>query len=140
MKQGIEKWSTRLMPALFVLFGLLFIYIMTQSGAMEGLKHYLVPDFDKVMDRKLILAAMGQGFFSLTIGGCSMLIYGSYLSKKENLPKMAMNVTLVDTAVAFIAGLVVMPAMFVAMQKVCRSTLRMVLCLAQILWFSPYCL
>ncbi|UPR30963.1 sodium-dependent transporter [Vibrio crassostreae] len=117
VKQGIEKWSTRLMPALFVLFGLLFVYIMTQSGAMEGLKHYLVPDFEKVWDRKLILAAMGQGFFSLTIGGCSMLVYGSYLSKKENLPKMAMNVTLVDTAVAFIAGLVVMPAMFVAMQK-----------------------
>ncbi|KII80372.1 sodium-dependent transporter [Vibrio renipiscarius] len=117
VKQGIEKWSTRLMPALFILFGLLFVYIMTQSGAMEGLKHYLVPDFEKVFDRKLILAAMGQGFFSLTIGGCSMLIYGSYLSKKENLPKMAMNVTLVDTAVAFIAGLVVMPAMYVAMQK-----------------------
>ncbi|MCV5854911.1 hypothetical protein OFN53_30250, partial [Escherichia coli] len=94
VKQGIEKWSTRLMPALFVLFGLLFVYIMTQNGAMEGLKHYLVPDFEKVWDRKLILAAMGQGFFSLTIGGCSMLIYGSYLSKKENLPKMAMNVTL----------------------------------------------
>ncbi|CCN36316.1 putative Na+-dependent transporter of the SNF family [Vibrio nigripulchritudo SO65] len=117
VKQGIEKWSSRLMPALFILFGLLFVYIMMQSGAIEGLKHYLIPDFEKVWDRKLILAAMGQGFFSLTIGGCSMLIYGSYLSKKENLPKMAMNVTLVDTAVAFIAGLVVMPAMFVAMQK-----------------------
>ncbi|MCV5331844.1 hypothetical protein OFD71_26550, partial [Escherichia coli] len=60
VKQGIEKWSTRLMPALFVLFGLLFVYIMTQNGAMEGLKHYLVPDFEKVWDRKLILAAMGQ--------------------------------------------------------------------------------
>ncbi len=117
VKQGIEKWSTRLMPALFILFAVLFVYIMTQNGAMEGLKHYLVPDFDKLLDRKMILAAMGQGFFSLTIGGCSMLIYGSYLSKKENLPKMAFNVTLVDTAVAFIAGLVVMPAMFVAMQK-----------------------
>lgn len=117
VKQGIEKWSTRLMPALFILFALLFIYIIRQDGAMEGLKHYLVPDFSMIMDRKLLLAAMGQGFFSLTIGGCSMLIYGSYLSKKENLPKMAMNVTLVDTAVAFIAGLVVLPAMFVAMQK-----------------------
>lgn len=117
VKHGIEKWSTRLMPALFILFGLLFVYIMTQTGAMEGLKHYLVPDFSRVMDGKLILAAMGQGFFSLTIGGCSMLIYGSYLSKKENLPKMAMHVTLVDTSVAFIAGLVVMPAMFVAMHK-----------------------
>ncbi|EOW9300673.1 sodium-dependent transporter [Vibrio cholerae] len=117
VKQGIERWSTRLMPALFVLFAMLFIYIMTQQGAWEGLKHYLIPDFEKVWDRKLILAAMGQGFFSLTIGGCSMLIYGSYLSKKENLPKMAMSVTLVDTAVAFIAGLVVLPAMFVAMNK-----------------------
>ncbi len=117
VKKGIERWSTRLMPALFVLFAVLFVYIMTQQGAMEGLKHYLIPDFDKVWDRKLILAAMGQGFFSLTIGGCSMLIYGSYLSKKENLPKMAMSVTLVDTAVAFIAGLVVLPAMFVAMHK-----------------------
>jgi NSS family neurotransmitter:Na+ symporter len=117
IKQGIEKWSTRLMPALFVLFGVLFIYIMMQPGAIQGLQHYLVPDFDKIFDRKMILAAMGQGFFSLTIGGCSMLIYGSYLSKKENLPKMAMNVTLVDTGVAFIAGLVVLPAMFVAMNK-----------------------
>ncbi len=117
VKKGIEKWSTRLMPALFFLFGVLFVYIITQQGALEGLKHYLLPDFSKVWDRKLILAAMGQGFFSLTIGGCSMLIYGSYLSKKENLPKMAMNVTLVDTAVAFVAGLVVLPAMFVAMHK-----------------------
>ncbi|MDN3681373.1 sodium-dependent transporter [Vibrio tapetis subsp. quintayensis] len=117
VKQGIEKWSTRLMPALFVLFAVLFVYIMMQDGAVEGLKHYLIPDFDKIWNRKLILAAMGQGFFSLTIGGCSMLIYGSYLSKKENLPKMAMSVTLVDSAVAFVAGLVVMPAMFVAMQK-----------------------
>lgn len=78
IKDGIEKWSTRLMPALFILFGLLFVYIMLQQGAVEGLKHYLIPDFEKVMDKKLILAAMGQGFFSLTIGGCSMLIYGSY--------------------------------------------------------------
>ncbi|CAM3512089.1 Sodium-dependent transporter [Vibrio aerogenes] len=117
MKQGIEKWSTRLMPALFILFAVLFIYILMQDGAIDGLKQYLIPDFSKVWDKDLILAAMGQGFFSLTIGGCSMLIYGSYLSKKENLPKMAMSVTLVDTGVAFIAGLVVMPAMFVAMKN-----------------------
>ncbi|MGO3344494.1 MAG: sodium-dependent transporter [Marinomonas sp.] len=117
VKRGIEKWSTRLMPALFALFLLLFIYIMMQQGAVEGLKHYLIPDFDKIWDKHLILAAMGQGFFSLTIGGCSMLIYGSYLSKKENLPKMAFSVTLIDTSVAFISGLVVLPAMFVAMHN-----------------------
>lgn len=117
VKKGIEKWSNRLMPALFLLFALLFIYIIMQTGAIEGLKHYLIPDFSKVLDKKLLLAAMGQGFFSLTIGGCSMLIYGSYLSKQENLPKMAINVTLVDTAVAFMAGLVVLPAMYVAMHN-----------------------
>ncbi|KUI98482.1 sodium-dependent transporter [Vibrio sp. MEBiC08052] len=117
VKQGIEKWSTRLMPALFVLFAVLFIYILMQDGAVDGLKQYLIPDFSKIWNKDLILAAMGQGFFSLTIGGCSMLVYGSYLSKKENLPKMALSVTLVDTGVAFIAGLVVMPAMFVAMKQ-----------------------
>ncbi len=91
------------MPA-FILFAALFVYIMTQAGAMEGLEYYLVPDLRKY-DRKLILAAMDKASSS-TIGGCSMLVYGSYLSKKENLPKMAMNVTPVDnTAVAFIAGL-----------------------------------
>ncbi|WP_325891885.1 sodium-dependent transporter [Grimontia sp. NTOU-MAR1] len=117
VKEGIEKWSTRLMPALFILFAVLFIYVMTLPGATDGLAHYLIPDFSKVMDSDLILAAMGQGFFSLTIGGCSMLIYGSYLSRKENLPKMALNVTLVDTAVAVIAGLVILPAMFAAMHQ-----------------------
>lgn len=117
VKEGIEKWSTRLMPALFVLFGALFVYVMTLPGATDGLTHYLIPDFSKVMDSNLLLAAMGQGFFSLTIGGCSMLIYGSYLSRKENLPKMALNVTLVDTAVAVIAGLVILPAMFAAMHQ-----------------------
>ncbi len=117
VKQGIEKWSKRLMPALLALFLSLFAYILTQQGAIEGLKHYLIPDFSRVLDKDLILAAMGQGFFSLTIGGCSMLIYGSYLSKQESLPKVAMSVTLVDTGVAFLAGLVVLPAMFVAMHN-----------------------
>jgi len=117
IKQGIEKWSVRLMPALFILFAGLFAYIIFQPGAIDGLKMYLIPDFSKIWDRQLLLAAMGQGFFSLTIGGCSMLIYGSYLSKQANLPKMALSVTLVDTSVAFIAGLVVMPAMFVAMAQ-----------------------
>ncbi|CAH0534217.1 hypothetical protein VST7929_02130 [Vibrio stylophorae] len=117
VKDGIERWSTRLMPMLFVLFGLMFIYILTLDGAMQGLKHYLIPDFSKIFDPKLMLAAMGQGFFSLTIGGCSMVIYGSYLSKKENLAAMGLSVTIVDSAVAFIAGLVIIPAMFVAMKQ-----------------------
>ena len=117
VRNGIERWSARLMPALFVLFLVLFFYILTQEGAMVGLKHYLVPDFSKVLEPKLLVSAMGQAFFSLTIGGCSMLMYGSYLSKQENIPRTALQITLLDTGVAFLAGLVIIPAMFVAMNN-----------------------
>ena len=117
VRNGIERWSARLMPALFVLFLVLFFYILTQEGAMVGLKHYLVPDFSKVLEPKLLVSAMGQAFFSLTIGGCSMLMYGSYLSKQENIPRTALQITLLDTGVAFLAGLVILPAMFVAMNN-----------------------
>lgn len=117
VREGIERWSARLMPALFILFLLLFFYILTQDGAMTGLKHYLVPDFSKVLEPSLLISAMGQAFFSLTIGGCSMLMYGSYLSKQESIPHTAFQVTLLDTGVAFLAGLVILPAMFVAMNN-----------------------
>lgn len=117
VRKGIERWSARLMPALFVLFLLLFFYILTQDGAFTGLKHYLVPDFSKVFEPQLLISAMGQAFFSLTIGGCSMLMYGSYLNKQENIPRTALQITLLDTGVAFLAGLVILPAMFVAMKN-----------------------
>lgn len=117
VRKGIERWSARLMPALFVLFLLLFFYILTQDGAFTGLKHYLVPDFSKIFEPQLLISAMGQAFFSLTIGGCSMLMYGSYLNKQENIPRTALQITLLDTGVAFLAGLVILPAMFVAMKN-----------------------
>nr|WP_315919425.1 sodium-dependent transporter [Vibrio fluvialis] len=110
---GIEKWSTRLMPLLFVLFGLLTVYIFTQEGAWEGLKMYLIPDISHLTP-KLIVSAMGQAFFSLSLGVCVMTTYGSYLKKDTNLPKTAAQVALIDTGVAFIAGLMILPAMFVA--------------------------
>lgn len=110
---GIEKWSSRLMPVLFILFGLMIVYILTQPGAMEGLKMYLVPDFSH-FDTKVVVSAMGQAFFSLSLGVCAMMVYGSYLNKDANLPKTAAQVALVDTGVAFGAGLLVLPAMFVA--------------------------
>ncbi|MEF2485238.1 sodium-dependent transporter [Vibrio mimicus] len=110
---GIEKWSTRLMPLLFVLFGLLTIYIFTQEGAMDGLKMYLVPDLSHFTP-EVVVSAMGQAFFSLSLGVCVMTTYGSYLNKEANLPKTAAQVALIDTGVAFIAGLMVLPAMFVA--------------------------
>ncbi len=113
---GIEKWSTRLMPLLLVLFVGLVCYTLTQKGASEGLNAYLVPDFSTISP-DMMVSAMGQAFFSLSIGVCCMMVYGSYLQKDANLPKTAGQVALLDTGVAFIAGLLILPAMFVAQEK-----------------------
>ena len=114
VEQGIEKWSSRLMPSLFLLMGGLILYVLTQEGAMEGLRHYLVPDFSQITNPKLIVSAMGQAFFSMSLGVGTMLVYGSYIRVDENLPVVGALVTLTDTSVAFLAGLLVLPAIFVA--------------------------
>ena len=110
---GIEKWSTRLMPLLIILMLVLIVYVLLQKGAVAGLKVYLLPDVTQI-NMALILSAMGQAFFSLSLGVGTMLIYGSYLSEKENLPTLGAAVTLVDVAMAFIAGLLIIPAIYVA--------------------------
>ncbi|MDO6527371.1 sodium-dependent transporter [Motilimonas sp. 1_MG-2023] len=117
IKDGIEKWSTRLMPLLFLLLIASAMYMMTQNGAMEGLKAYLLPDFSQVFDATLLANALGQTFFSLSLGSGAMMVYGSYLSKQDSVPKLAAQVTLVDTGVAFLAGLLIVPAMYVAMSQ-----------------------
>jgi len=114
VEDGIEKWSRRLMPALFVLLVVLIAYVLTRPGAEAGLRHYLIPDFSQLSDPQLLIAALGQAFFSMSLGVGTMLIYGSYISRDENLPKLGVLVTLTDTSVAFLAGLLVLPAMFVA--------------------------
>ena len=114
VEQGIEKWSSRLMPSLFILMIALILYVLTQDGAMEGLRHYLVPDFSQITNPKLIVSAMGQAFFSMSLGVGTMLVYGSYIRADENLPVVGALVTLTDTSVAFSAGLLVLPAIFVA--------------------------
>ncbi|SQD76975.1 sodium-dependent transporter [Moritella yayanosii] len=113
---GIERWSSRLMPVLFILFALLTVYILTLDGASEGLEMYLVPDFSH-LSSDLVISAMGQAFFSLSLGVCAMMVYGSYLSKDTNIPKTAAQVALLDTGVAFGAGLLILPAMFVAQKN-----------------------
>ena len=117
IKDGIEKWSTRLMPLLFLLLIVSALYMMTQEGAMDGLKVYLIPDFSRIFDAELLANALGQTFFSLSLGSGAMMIYGSYLSKQDSVPKLAAQVTLVDTGVAFLAGLLIVPAMYVAMAQ-----------------------
>ena len=112
--RGIERWSKRLMPALILLLLVLIGYVLSQPGAMEGLRVYLVPDLSKALHPELIISALGQAFFSLSLGVGTMLVYGSYIPRSENLPALGALVTLVDIGVAFLAGLLIMPAIFVA--------------------------
>ena len=99
---------------LFVLLIGMAFYILAQPGASEGLIMYLRPDFSEVFKPELIISAMGQAFFSLSLGVCVMMTYGAYLSNQENIPKTAGWVTLIDTSVAFLAGRLIVPAMCVA--------------------------
>ncbi|NQZ82144.1 MAG: sodium-dependent transporter [Colwellia sp.] len=114
VENGIEKWSKRLMPVLIVLLVSLIIYVVTLDGAAEGLNAYLNPDFSRIFEPDLLISAMGQAFFSLSLGTSVMIIYGSYISKEENLVTLGAQVTLIDVSIAFLAGLLVIPAMYVA--------------------------
>ena len=114
---GIEIWSERLMPALLLTLLVLVAYVMTLDGAMDGLKVYLLPDFDRALTPSLIIAALGAAFFSLSLGVGTMLIYGSYVSDKENLPMLGGLVTIVDIGIAVVAGFLVLPAMYVALNN-----------------------
>lgn len=117
VSSGIEAWSRRLMPMLIILLLLLIVIVLNQEGSMLGLKAYLVPDISKLWQGELMLSAMGQVFFSLSLGVGTMLIYGSYINRNESLPELGAWVTLVDVAIAFLAGLLIIPAMYVAMSN-----------------------
>jgi NSS family neurotransmitter:Na+ symporter len=117
VQQGIERWSSRLMPILLVTLLLLVGYVLTLDGASEGLRVYLLPDFDRALSPKLIISALGAAFFSLSLGVGTMLIYGSYISDSENLPVLGGIVTLVDISIAVISGFLVLPAMYVALHN-----------------------
>ncbi|OUS23292.1 sodium-dependent transporter [Thalassotalea sp. 42_200_T64] len=114
VEDGIEKWSKRLMPMLIALLVLLIIYVMTLEGASEGLDAYLNPDLSKIFEPDLLVSALGQAFFSLSLGTSVMIIYGSYIGKRENLVSLGAQVTLIDVSIAFLAGLLIIPSMYVA--------------------------
>jgi len=108
---GIEKFSKILMPALFIMIILIVFRSVTLPGAAEGVRFFLKPDFAKINGR-VILAALGQVFFSLSLGMGCMITYGSYLSKEENIPQSSAWIPLLDTGVALLAGLAILPAVF----------------------------
>ncbi len=108
---GIERACAILMPTLFVILLILMVRSLTLPGAMEGVKFYLSPDFSKITP-SVILIALGQAFFSLSLGMGAMLTYGSYLSEKENLVSATVYVVLFDTMIALLVGMVIFPAVF----------------------------
>lgn len=111
VRDGIEKYAKILMPLLLVLLLVLVIRALTLDGAREGVVFLFKPDFS-LIKTKTILEALGQAFFSLSIGMGTLITYGSYIPRKENLGSTAVNVALADTFVAVIAGLAIFPAVF----------------------------
>ena len=115
LQKGVEKITKYMMIALFVLMIGLAVYACTLSNAAEGLKFYLIPNLNGVKTHGLwtvISAAMGQAFFTLSIGIGSIAIFGSYISKERSLTGEALTILSLDTLVALISGLIIFPACF----------------------------
>lgn len=108
---GIEKASKLMMPMLFVILLVLVVRSLTLPNAMEGVRFFLKPDFSKVTSHTVV-AALGQAFFSLSVGMGTLITYGSYIDKKENLQKTAFYVPLLDSIVAMLGGFAILPAVF----------------------------
>lgn len=115
LQKGVEKVSKFMMGALLLLMGVLVIRSLTLDGAIEGVKYYLIPDFDKMLEYgagEVIFAAMGQAFFTLSLGIGAIAIFGSYIGKDRTLTGETINVVALDTIVALVAGLIIIPACF----------------------------
>ena len=111
LQGGLERVTKILMGALFVLMLVLAVHSATLPGAKEGLRFYLVPDFGKI-NGSVIVAAMNQAFFTLSIGIGAMAIFGSYIGKERSLMGESANIILLDTFVAIMAGMIMFPACF----------------------------
>jgi len=109
VRRGIQRVSRAVLPLFFLLFLVLIGRSLTLPGALPKLVAYLTPRWDQVTG-EVVLAALGQTFFSLALGGTFMVVYGSYLSPSEHLPRTATATALTDAAAALLAGLVVVPA------------------------------
>lgn len=110
--KGIEKINKILMPAFFILFAILAVRVAFLPGASEGYKFLFIPDWSKLLEVDTWVMAMGQAFFSLSITGSGMIVYGTYLSKDEDIPKASIRTAIFDTIAAMLAALAIMPAVF----------------------------
>lgn len=113
VKNGIEKANLVLMPTLFLMALAIAVWVACQPGALEGIRYYLVPNFAKVDNfGKVILGAMGQMFFSLSIAMGIMITYGSYMRKDGSIPRSAVRIAWADTTIAILAGFIVVPVVY----------------------------
>lgn len=116
VNKGIEKVSKLMMPLLVLLTLAIAVFTLTRDGAMEGLKYYVIPNFDGFTFSKLlktIAAAMGQLFYSMSLAMGIMITYGSYMRKEDSLEGSVRHIEIFDTAIAFLAGLIIVPSVFV---------------------------
>ena len=111
IRSGIEKFSKLMMPTMFVLLIVLVVASCMLPGSMKGVAFLLNPDFSKV-DGHVFLAALGQAFFSLSLGTACLCTYSSYFSRSTNLVRSAVQIAFIDTLVAILAGLMIFPAAF----------------------------
>lgn len=111
VQRGIERASKIMMPALFIAFIILIIRSLTLDNISEGISFFLYPDFSNISS-KTILFALGQSFFSISVGVSVMVTYSSYLSKSEDLPKSAFTIVMMNIFISILAGLAIFPAVF----------------------------
>ncbi len=111
VKQGVERVSKIMMPVLVILAIFVSLYSITRPGAMEGVKYLLIPNLDN-FSWMTVVAAMGQMFYSLSIAMGILYTYGSYLKKEVDIEKSTSQVEIFDTAIAVLAGLMIIPAVF----------------------------
>lgn len=110
--KGIEKANRVMMPAFFVLFIIIAVRVAFLPGAGEGYRYLFVPKWSALLDMRTWIMAMGQAFFSLSITGSGMIIYGSYLAKTEDIPHASAMTAILDTLAALVAGFAVIPAVY----------------------------
>lgn len=111
VEKGVEKASRLMMPLLVVMTVVISVFGLMQPGATDGLKYYLLPDFGR-FSATTVLAAMGQLFYSMSLAMGIMITYGSYMKEDASLEKSVRQIELFDTGIAFMAGLMIIPAVF----------------------------
>jgi len=112
ISKGIEKINKIIMPMLFGIFILLAIRSLTLPGAIDGVKYLLTPQWSYIFKINTWVMALGQAFFTVSLNGCGMVVYGSYIEKDLDIPRSAVSTAILDTIAALLASFVIMPAVF----------------------------